>query len=1327
MDEENQENGGDKLAETLAAMSARYTTPEAKTLARKAFDTLYGARGQASVDEQAALNELDAQAEQAKAALKAARDKISAQRFNEQAKWFSIAGALGQGSTSGRFGEELGRLGKVLAEQSMAKQKFGVDQSQAILENLLKERGVDNDTIRAKLEALKARRTADNSLMNKSLDVLGREIRPAGGGSAGMSPFGKIAADEGFTPNTPAFTNRVHELYDIDLKQKQQAAGLDVQDITPEDKEVLASNYGVPLSNLDPFRGLSTKARQQAIQKSIADGSRIISATTDADATARTAIRQVDRFLELNKHQPSGPLYGLPGVGWLTGFSKAAQEMDQITSDIARKQRQPGEGQVSNFDAQQFLKASVTRGKDYGVNKNIGLAAKVAKQLQIEQNEFLANYLAVNQHMQGAKEAWNKYLEANPIFDPASKPGTFDLNKARKGYQDWFRSQMAPVEPLPDPGDDDPTLQGLTPAERRAALTPAQARGGQVEPRRYAKGGKVTSAVEALKAQIGAAMERANSAYTTAPPVAIPSKPASSALQRIGADKEALLRSITGNPKVTPVDASRMQSVNSVLDTVLANASKNTDSSAGLRAEQLWRQLQDMASKYKGYGEGGKVGRLNKMMQLLINVNKPNPDPNHSRALTQMINSEARRTGRPFLEVSEELHRQLETTEKEASDATKMAGGGEVNDKEEERAKTRSLIAQLAREIGQGATYNWSDEMLSGGDPTRLRDERAALEEFSGDNPMSSIGLQVAGAVPTGMAAGAAGHKILQGMKGTGPTFHPRLGVRKGKAAALASLIEKVLPKNALGKMAVSGATSGAVAGAGAAQGDRLTGAEEGATLGSIFGPTLGFASKYGLGAARRGYDFITGGGPRASDEKVLAALANDTLNVQDVLSRMKKDARMGVPSTVGDSAGKNTAALMEAVAGKAGRGPGELAEKLEQRQAQQGTRVEQQVNKALKPSEYFAEEQKLKDELYTNAKPLYQQSYKNAPPIKVDDIAYLYASKEGRKAMKDAVNLMNAEGIPITRKTIFGKNVVTLNQQTLDNTKRALDDMITNEEGSGASYVATNRGRVLRGMRDKLRDILDNNSPEYKAARQQYAGDLEVLDALRTGRDKFTSLTPKQVENLVSGMSFAEKDAFRTGVAQTLFEAIGKTPRGSNVAAKVIGTPALTEKLSFLFDSPKQAQAFNDALSREFGIFKQSQGAISNAARQRASSAAEGLDQTPLLNAADAALDVGQQAVFLPGLGQNTGGNWTAARIMQWVRNKMPMSERTANEVADTLGISDPKAAKAAIDRLVKEGKRLKSRQAVSEAVRRAATRAGAVAVQPDPWAQTDDEEVTP
>jgi hypothetical protein len=491
--------------------------------------------------------------------------------------------------------------------------------------------------------------------------------------------------------------------------------------------------------------------------------------------------------------------------------------------------------------------------------------------------------------------------------------------------------------------------------------------------------------------------------------------------------------------------------------------------------------------------------------------------------------------------------------------------------------------------------------------------------------------------------------------------------------------------------------------------------------LGGIFGPLGGLASKYGVGAVRRAKDWLTGSGISPADEKVLTAVSADELELDDMVRKLDADRKAGVPSTLADTGGKNVEALTEAVAGKPGSSTKKLVEKMEQRQGTQGERVTEAVNKALAPDDYYGHLDKLTNDLYTNAKPMYEAAYKNAKPIPVEKVDFLYNSREGKKAIKDAVNLMNADGVPIGRKDVMG-SVRNLNLQTLDYVKRSLDDMISKEEANGS----TNRGRILRKMRDKLRDTLDQTSPEYRAARAQYAGDLEVLDALKTGREQFDRLAPRELERLVKDMSFAERDALRTGVAERLFEKIASTPRGGNTVRKVLGNKAMAEKLAALFDKPSDYNKFAQALEREFEIFEKSRAALSNAQKARSQTVREGLDETPLASAADVALDVGQQAVLLPGLASSTGvgGPWTAARMMQWVRNKMPVSERTANEIADTLAIDDPTAARETIERLRREAQRLESRVRSGQTVGREASKATAVATAPDPWGHLEEEE---
>lgn len=1266
MDEDDVENPGQDLARTLGEMTQRYTTQEAHNLARTTFDDLYSSREKLSDEEQAQMTQLEVTANEAREALKAARQRLKAQRWNESQKWFGLAAALGKPTDSGSFGESLGYAASSLQDSSIKKRDWSDKQELAILENELATGKISQQLAIQKLEAIKARRTADDKLMSESMRVLGRELRPGAGANAQLSPFGKQAKDEGNPVGSARWNRRVRELQDQDTAIRRGSAGLDTTEVSPQDTAVMAGQFGVPVSNVDPFRGMSTKGRQQAMEQSMRQGQQSLAALSDQDDQARAAMRQIDRFLYLNTKQKSGRLYGLPGINWLTSFSTAAQEMDSITADIARHQRQPGEGTVSNYDATQFLLASPSRGKDYNTNLAIGKAVKIAKQLQLERSEFMSNYLAVNRHLQGAKEAWNRYLNANTIFNPEGKAGNFDLNTNRVDYKTWFRQQnptptpaAPPVSATSDEGDVEvtignpadyvpaqepvagngvlvPELQGLTQEQLEQATRPAFAKGGRVDAiKRILEQVGPFENIERRAMQDYRQAAQARVQAPIAPKVDITAD--SPVLRAIAARRQALLERLN-HSAMTPRDAEQMQTTNTVLDTILS--SPKPDINAGLRAEQFMRQLEDMASRYK------------------------------------------------------------------------KAKGGKVDDKEEDRS-LKYFVEQLAREAAQGASYNFSDELSSMGDPEALREHRAALEQFGNEEPLSAAGAQTIGAIPTGVAAGYAGSKLLRGLKGKG-----------SKTRAATNMLERVLPKSTVGKLIASGATSGAVAGAGAGQGDeRGSDAVEQGILGGIFGPIGGFGSKLLLGGGRRGVDFLRGTTPSAADEKVLASMARDQMNLDDIPKRMAADQRMGVPTTIADVPGENTAALTEAVAGKQGEGPAKLAKAIAGRQGEQGERVENAVNKALAPSEYYGELQQLKDALYTNAEPLYQTAYKNSQPVNVNDVSFLYDTKEGKAALKEAVNLMRGNGLPIGKKDVSGA-VKKLTVQTLDYTKRALDDMITKEEGQGANYVATNRGRMLRKMRDNLRDKLDAHSPDYKAARAQYAGDLEVLDALRMGKTDFGKLPAKQLAAKVANMSYAERDALRTGVAEHLFEQIAKAPRGSNIAARVVGNKALTDKLAVIFENPKEAQKFQAGLLKEYEMYKRSGPVLANARRARAQNASEGIDETPLANAADMALDMGQQAVFLPGVAQNTGGPWTTARILQWVRNRMPMSEKTANEIAETLGTQDPKVAKQVVERLKKEGERLGKRQELSDKVTRAMTRATAVSTAPDPWAQDEDVE---
>jgi len=281
------------------------------------------------------------------------------------------------------------------------------------------------------------------------------------------------------------------------------------------------------------------------------------------------------------------------------------------------------------------------------------------------------------------------------------------------------------------------------------------------------------------------------------------------------------------------------------------------------------------------------------------------------------------------------------------------------------------------------------------------------------------------------------------------------------------------------------------------------------------------------------------------------------------------------------------------------------FSDDLQARQSGAGDRVGDIVNRGLVPDPYLAQTQKLKDALYTNADPMYQAAYKAFPAVRSKTLMSIMDTPAGQEAAARTNIKMQNQKKPIGQVNPQTGLVDQPSLEYLDNYKRTLDDMITREEGSGPTYKPTDDGRVLRQMRDSLKNEVDratmvNGQPgPYQAARQQYAGDLEVLDALRSGREEFQQMSPEALQQRVASMSHAERDAFRSGVAEGMFRQLGAPAgEGSNPAAKVLGGDDFANKIGMIFDKPAQATRFMSALQREAQMFNEAKPLITSGKR---------------------------------------------------------------------------------------------------------------------------------
>lgn len=163
-----------------------------------------------------------------------------------------------------------------------------------------------------------------------------------------------------------------------------------------------------------------------------------VGAARQGAAAARRAEGLIAR--QERQRQGTGGIYGVPVVGSIAGWlDPEIRELDAIQAQAARQNRQPGEGAVSDFDAQQFV--SMTYGKDKPIATNRALiqARRVADDAVIQRRQFAEWYFNNYGSLSGSEEAWDRYAQDNPIFDPSSQSaGTPRLNGRRQQWREYF-------------------------------------------------------------------------------------------------------------------------------------------------------------------------------------------------------------------------------------------------------------------------------------------------------------------------------------------------------------------------------------------------------------------------------------------------------------------------------------------------------------------------------------------------------------------------------------------------------------------------------------------------------------------------------------------------------------------------------------------------------------------------------------------------------------------------------------------------------------------------------------------------------------------------
>ena len=391
--------------------------------------------------------------------------------------------------------------------------------------------------------------------------------------------------------------------------------------------------------------------------------------------------------------------------------------------------------------------------------------------------------------------------------------------------------------------------------------------------------------------------------------------------------------------------------------------------------------------------------------------------------------------------------------------------------------------------------------------------------------------------------------------------------------------------------------------------------------------------------------------------------------------ARMLADKNLGVQSTVMDAT-PSLSTLGEAVVTRAGSGRKILGKGLNDRL--EGGR-EAAASRALKDIgkgvDYTAQEDKLVGTLRANANSMYDTAYAHGS---VDDTRILKVLEDDtfKKAFKEAQAISSKEaraaelrGEDPTRfklNDIYEAdkdgNLLSVGKipdvRTLDYIKRGIDALI--DKGYKGEGMGKAEANALKDLRKAYIGVIDENVPEYAAARAKYAGDMEVLDALRLGRTDYLSpkMLPSESKKLVDAMSDGERDALRAGVAQSLLSKVMDAPQQINAAQRIIGAPATRKRLEALFKDPNEYKVFEAALQRESELFRNAQDIV------RGSRTANKQEALKDLRAGNGIFDIAGEAVDIAA---GSPGS-VVGRVLKYLQARTSLDEKTASEVANML-----------------------------------------------------------
>jgi hypothetical protein len=581
----------------------------------------------------------------------------------------------------------------------------------------------------------------------------------------------------------------------------------------------------------------------------------------------------------------------------------------------------------------------------------------------------------------------------------------------------------------------------------------------------------------------------------------------------------------------------------------------------------------------------------------------------------------------------------------------------------------------------KGMTMNFSDEGIGAIKSFFSSDPKNIAEAIKKINPQEPQ--------PSSMDVGIALERV--GQSGYSQENPLRSAAYQVGGAMVPSLVtRKPVTSSTVGQMGLAG-LAGATSGIGESEAE-LFSPETGKEAG--MGAAIGVASV----PVAKGLGFLAGKGYRSavsamfdnpqrmgvdqSRAMIREALGADAGGVDEAIKMILDKA--GKPYTLADI-GPNTRAYLDAVNQLPGPGKQVAKTFLEDRDKGLLKRLTSDMQVAFgSKAAYFDEFNALKEARSAIGGKLYGAALPR--PVEItSEFTDLLQRPSMKQAYDRAVVLAQEQGIklpkvqinPETGKLVTDKGlpVSEIDTTFMHYMKMGLDDLVYTGKSPTSGIGSTQLG-AIKQTRGSFIDLLDNSNPAYKRARDYWANDTAVLDAMNEGRSIF-SKKPADLDALlndVKSMSKSEKNALRLGTMQSLLDRLGGAQTADTMVSAV-GNPAMD-----ILKNPKNVRIIRSTFDGDETAYNKFMSNLMNEVEMKTTSKVvlQGSQTAGRTEAIRTIKEGAQRELPSMSLGQFV----TRALQRDFSNLSNQQLQATSNEIARVLTTSDP----AKLQRIAKE-----------------------------------------